>query len=211
METKKFVKNVLLRSIPFFVFVIATIVLKVAEVMPAEWWGWIALYLLDVASLAFPIIYAAKNSRGIIVENVRKNILKKVAKQYLAQWGTPEYNTENIIGYIYQNEHNFDRTILFANDDMTIEQVVRDDEGMVTGEKTKEVVTYDKIESLAVVDIGTEGSAHIELTLDNGNKEYVYFDLDVAKFFVAKTGKPIANMDELKSFYISVAEVIETK
>ena len=179
--------------------------------MPAEWWGWIALYLLDVASLAFPIIYAAKNSRGIIVENVRKNILKKVAKQYLAQWGTPEYNTENIIGYIYQNERNFDRTVLFGQDDMTVEQVLRDSEGMVTGEKTKEVVTYDKIESLCVVDIGTEGSAHIELTLDNGNKEYVYFDLDVAKFFVAKTGKPIANMDELKSFYISVAEVIETK
>ncbi|MBE5748837.1 MAG: hypothetical protein E7344_04330, partial [Clostridiales bacterium] len=149
METKNFVKNVLLRSIPFFVFVIATIVLKVAEVMPAEWWGWIVLYLLDVASLAFPIIYAAKNSRGIIVENVRKNIIKKVAKQYLAEWGKPEYNTENIIGYIYQNERNFDRTVLFANDDMTIEQVLRDEEGLVTGEKTKEVVPYDKIESLA--------------------------------------------------------------
>jgi len=211
METKNFVKSVLLRSIPFFVLVVATIVLKVAEVMPAEWWGWILLYVLDVAALAFPIIYAAKNSRGMIIENVRKSIIKKVAKQYLAEWGKPEYNTENIIGYIYQNEHNFDRTVLFGQDDMTIEQVVRDDEGMVTGEKTKEVVTYDKIESLAVVDIGTQGSAHIELTLDNGNKEYVYFDLDVAKFFVAKTNKQIANMDELKAFYISVAEVMETK
>ena len=211
METKNFVKSVLLRSIPFFVLVVATIVLKVAEVMPAEWWGWILLYVLDVAALAFPIIYAAKNSRGMIIENVRKSIIKKVAKQYLAEWGKPEYNTENIIGYIYQNERNFDRTVLFGQDDMTIEQVVRDDEGMVTGEKTKEVVTYEKIESLSVVDIGTQGSAHIELTLDNGNKEYVYFDLDVAKFFVAKTNKQIANMDELKAFYISVAEVMETK
>lgn len=211
METKNFVKNVLLRSIPFFVLVIATIVLKVAEVMPAEWWGWIALYVLDVAALAFPIIYAAKNSKGMIIENVRKSILKKVAKQYLAEWDNPNFSTENIIGYIYQNEHDFDRTILFAEDDMTIEQVLRDDEGLVTGEKTKEVATYQQIESLCVTDIGTQGSAHIELTLENGKKEYVYFDLDVAKFFVAKTNKQIAGMDELKSFYINLAEVMQTK
>ena len=211
METKNFTKSALLRSIPFFVLLIATIVLKVAEVMPAEWWGWIALYVVDVAALAFPIIYVAKNSREMIVENVRKNILKKLAKQYLAQWDNPEFSTENIIGYIYQNEHNFDRTVLFGEQDMTIEQVLRDDEGMVTGEKTKEVISYDQIESLCIADIGTQGSAHIELTLDNGNKEYVYFDLDVAKFFVAKTNKQIANMDDLKVFYINLAGDMQIK
>ncbi len=211
METKNFVKNVLLRSIPFFVLLVATIVLKVAEVMPAEWWGWTVLYVIDVAALAFPIIYAAKNSRGMIIENVRKSIFKKIAKQYLAEWDNPEYKTENIIGYIYQNEHNFDRTILFAEEDMTIEQVLRDDEGLVTGEKTKEVATYQQIESLCITDIGTQGSAHIELTLENGNKEYVYFDLDIAKFFMAKTNKQIAGMDELKSFYIGLAEVMQVK
>ncbi len=206
METKQFVKNLLLRAIPFFVFTIAIIVLKVAEVASGDWWGWYVMYVLIFVSLAYVLYYGIKNSRGMIIENVKKSYIKKVAKQYLAMWEHPEYNTGNIINYIYQNERNFDRTILFTQDDMTIEEVVRDSEGMVTGEKTKDVVTYQQIESMCIVDIGMEGSSHIELTLDNGNKEYVYFDLDVAKFFMAKTGKQIDKMDDLKAFYIKLAQ-----
>lgn len=206
METKQFVKNLLLRAIPFFVFTIAIIVLKVADVASGDWWGWYVMYVLIFVSLAYVLYYGIKNSRGMIIENVKKSYIKKVAKQYLAMWEHPEYNTGNIINYIYQNERNFDRTILFAQDDMTIEEVIRDSEGMVTGEKTKEVVTYQQIESMCIVDIGMEGSAHIELTLDNGNKEYVYFDLDIAKFFIAKTGKQIDKMDDLKAFYIKLAQ-----
>lgn len=206
METKQFVKNLLLRAIPFFVFTIAIIVLKVADVASGDWWGWYVMYVLIFVSLAYALYYGIKNSRGMIIENVKKSYIKKVAKQYLAMWEHPEYNTGNIINYIYQNERNFDRTILFTQDDMTIEEVIRDSEGMVTGEKTKEVVTYQQIESMCIVDIGMEGSAHIELTLDNGNKEYVYFDLDIAKFFIAKTGKQIDKMDDLKAFYIKLAQ-----
>ena len=206
METKQFVKNLLLRAIPFFVFTIAIIVLKVADVASGDWWGWYVMYVLIFVSLAYALYYGIKNSRGMIIENVKKSYIKKVAKQYLAMWEHPEYNTGNIINYIYQNERNFDRTILFTQDDMTIEEVIRDSEGMVTGEKTKEVVTYQQIESMCIVDIGMEGSAHIELTLDNGNKEYVYFDLDIAKFFIAKTGKQIDKMDDLKTFYIKLAQ-----
>ena len=206
METKQFVKNLLLRAIPFFVFTIAIIVLKVADVASGDWWGWYVMYVLIFVSLAYVLYYGIKNSRGMIIENVKKSYIKKVAKQYLAMWEHPEYNTGNIINYIYQNERNFDRTILFTQDDMTIEEVIRDSEGMVTGEKTKEVVTYQQIESMCIVDIGMEGSAHIELTLDNGNKEYVYFDLDIAKFFIAKTGKQIDKMDDLKAFYIKLAQ-----
>ncbi len=206
METKQFVKNLLLRAIPFFVFTIAIIVLKVADVASGDWWGWYVMYVLIFVSLAYVLYYGIKNSRGMIIENVKKSYIKKVAKQYLAMWEHPEYNTGNIINYIYQNERNFDRTILFAQDDMTIEEVIRDSEGMVTGEKTKDVVTYQQIESMCIVDIGMEGSAHIELTLDNGNKEYVYFDLDIAKFFIAKTGKQIDKMDDLKAFYIKLAQ-----
>ena len=131
---------------------------------------------------------------------------KKVAKQYLAVWDDPKYSTENIINYIYQNERNFDRTMLFKEEDVTVEQVVRDQDGMVTGEKTTEVFAYSQIESLCIVDIGTSGSAHIELTLEGGKKEYVYFEVDLAKFFVAKTGKQIDKMDELKAFYINLAQ-----
>lgn len=206
METKQFVKNLLLRAIPFFVFTIAIIVLKVADVASGDWWGWYVMYVLIFVSLAYVLYYGIKNSRGMIIENVKKSYIKKVAKQYLAMWEHPEYNTGNIINYIYQNERNFDRTILFTQDDMTIEEVIRDSEGMVTGEKTKEVVTYQQIESMCIVDIGMEGSSHIELTLDNGNKEYVYFDLDIAKFFIAKTGKQIDKMDDLKAFYIKLAQ-----
>ena len=206
METKQFVKNLLLRAIPFFVFTIAIIVLKVADVASGDWWGWYVMYVLIFVSLAYALYYGIKNSRGMIIENVKKSYIKKVAKQYLAMWEHPEYNTGNIINYIYQNERNFDRTILFTQDDMTIEEVIRDSEGMVTGEKTKEVVTYQQIESMCIVDIGMEGSSHIELTLDNGNKEYVYFDLDIAKFFIAKTGKQIDKMDDLKAFYIKLAQ-----
>jgi hypothetical protein len=206
METKQFVKNLLLRAIPFFVFTIAIIVLKVADVASGDWWGWYVMYVLIFVSLAYALYYGIKNSRGMIIENVKKSYIKKVAKQYLAMWEHPEYNTGNIINYIYQNERNFDRTILFTQDDMTIEEVIRDSDGMVTGEKTKEVVTYQQIESMCIVDIGMEGSAHIELTLDNGNKEYVYFDLDIAKFFMAKTGKQIDKMDDLKAFYIKLAQ-----
>ena len=206
METKQFVKNLLLRAIPFFVFTIAIIVLKVADVASGDWWGWYVMYVLIFVSLAYALYYGIKNSRGMIIENVKKSYIKKVAKQYLAMWEHPEYNTGNIINYIYQNERNFDRTILFTQDDMTIEEVIRDAEGMVTGEKTKDVVTYAQIESMCIVDIGMEGSAHIELTLDNGKKEYVYFDLDIAKFFIAKTGKQIDKMDDLKAFYIKLAQ-----
>ena len=206
METKQFVKNLLLRAIPFFVFTIAIIVLKVADVASGDWWGWYVMYVLIFVSLAYVLYYGIKNSRGMIIENVKKSYIKKVAKQYLAMWEHPEYNTGNIINYIYQNERNFDRTILFTQDDMTIEEVIRDSEGMVTGEKTKEVVTYQQIASMCIVDIGMEGSSHIELTLDNGNKEYVYFDLDIAKFFIAKTGKQIDKMDDLKAFYIKLAQ-----
>ena len=206
METKQFVKNLLLRAIPFFVFTIAIIVLKIADVASGDWWGWYVMYVLIFVSLAYVLYYGIKNSRGMIIENVKKSYIKKVAKQYLAMWEHPEYNTGNIINYIYQNERNFDRTILFTQDDMTIEEVIRDSDGMVTGEKTKEVVTYQQIESMCIVDIGMEGSSHIELTLDNGNKEYVYFDLDIAKFFIAKTGKQIDKMDDLKAFYIKLAQ-----
>lgn len=206
METKQFVKNLLLRAIPFFVFTIAIIVLKVADVASGDWWGWYVMYVLIFVSLAYALYYGIKNSRGMIIENVKKSYIKKVAKQYLAMWEHPEYNTGNIINYIYQNERNFDRTILFTQDDMTIEEVIRDSEGMVTGEKTKEVVTYQQIESMCIVDIGMEGSSHIELTLDNGKKEYVYFDLDLAKYFIAKTGKQIEKMDDLKAFYIKLAQ-----
>ena len=206
METKQFLKNLLLRAIPFFVFVVALIVLKVADVQSADWWGWYVMYVLIFASLAFALYYGVKNSKGMIIENVKKSYIKKVAKQYLSVWDDPNYSTENIINYIYQNERNFDRTMLFKEDDMTIEQVVRDQDGMVTGEKTTDVVAYSQIESLGIVDIGMQGSAHIELTLADGKKEYVYFDVDLAKFFVAKTNKQIDKMDELKSFYVNLAQ-----
>ena len=206
METKQFVKKLLLRSVPFFVAAIATIVLKVANVAESNWWGWYVMYALVVGSLAFALYYGVKNSRGMIIENVKKSYIKKVAKQYLENWDKPEYSTENIINYIYQNERNFDRTILFKEDEMIIEEVLRDSDGMVTGEKTKDVVAYAQAESLCIVDIGTEGSAHIEMTLDNGKKEYVYFDVDLAKFLMAKTGKQIEKMDELKSFYIQLSQ-----
>ena len=206
METKQFLKNLFLRAIPFFVFVVALVVLKVADVQSSNWWGWTVLYVLIFASLAFALYYGAKNSKGMIIENVKKTVMKKVAKQYLAVWDDPKYSTENIINYIYQNERNFDRTMLFKEEDVTVEQVVRDQDGMVTGEKTTEVFAYSQIESLCVVDIGTSGSAHIELTLESGKKEYVYFEVDLAKFFVAKTGKQIDKMDELKAFYINLAQ-----
>ena len=206
METKQFLKNLFLRAIPFFVFVVALVVLKVADVQSSNWWGWTVLYVLIFASLAFALYYGAKNSKGMIIENVKKTVMKKVAKQYLAVWDDPKYSTENIINYIYQNERNFDRTMLFKEEDVTVEQVVRDQDGMVTGEKTTEVFAYSQIESLCVVDIGTSGSAHIELTLEGGKKEYVYFEVDLAKFFVAKTGKQIDKMDELKAFYINLAQ-----
>ena len=205
METKQFVKKLLLRSVPFFVAAIATIVLKVANVAESNWWGWYVMYALVVGSLAFALYYGVKNSRGMIIENVKKSYIKKVAKQYLENWDKPEYSTENIINYIYQNERNFDRTILFKEDEMVVEEVLRDSDGMVTGENTKDVVAYAQAESLCIVDIGMEGSAHIELTLDNGKKEYVYFDVDLAKFLMAKTGKQIEKMDELKSFYIQLS------
>ena len=206
METKQFVKKFLLRSVPFFVTAIATIVLKVANVAESSWWGWYVMYALVVGSLAFALYYGVKNSRGMIIENVKKSYIKKVAKQYLENWDKPEYSTENIINYIYQNERNFDRTILFKEDEMIVEEVLRDSDGMVTGEKTKDIVAYAQAESLCIVDIGTEGSAHIEMTLDNGKKEYVYFDVDLAKFLMAKTGKQIEKMDELKSFYIQLSQ-----
>ena len=206
METKQFVKKLLLRSVPFFVAAIATIVLKVANVAESNWWGWYVMYALVVGSLAFALYYGVKNSRGMIIENVKKSYIKKVAKQYLENWDKPEYSTENIINYIYQNERNFDRTILFKEDEMIVEEVLRDSDGMVTGENTKDVVAYAQAESLCIVDIGTEGSAHIEMTLDNGKKEYVYFDVDLAKFLMAKTGKQIEKMDELKSFYIQLSQ-----
>ena len=206
METKQFLKNLFLRAIPFFVFVVALVVLKVADVQSSNWWGWTVLYVLIFASLAFALYYGAKNSKGMIIENVKKTVMKKVAKQYLAVWDDPKYSTENIINYIYQNERNFDRTMLFKEEDVTVEQVVRDQDGMVTGEKTTEVFAYSQIESLCIVDIGTSGSAHIELTLESGKKEYVYFEVDLAKFFVAKTGKQIDKMDELKAFYINLAQ-----
>ena len=206
METKQFVKKLLLRSVPFFVAAIATIVLKVANVAESSWWGWYVMYALVVGSLAFALYYGVKNSRGMIIENVKKSYIKKVAKQYLENWDKPEYSTENIINYIYQNERNFDRTILFKEDEMVVEEVLRDNDGMVTGENTKDVVAYAQVESLCVVDIGMEGSAHIEMSTDNGKKEYVYFDVDLAKFLVAKTGKQIEKMDELKSFYIQLSQ-----
>ena len=111
METKQFLKNLLLRAIPFFAFVIALIVLKVADVQPSDWWGWYVMYVLIIASLAFALYYGVKNSKGMIIENVKKSYIKKVAKQYLSVWDDPKYSTENIINYIYQNERNFDRTI----------------------------------------------------------------------------------------------------
>lgn len=206
METKQFVKNLLLRTIPFFAVVIATIVLKVAEVMPGDWWGWYVLYVVDVLALAFPVVYGAKNCKGMVIENVKKGYVKKVAKQYLAMWDHPEHNEANIIGFIYQNERNFDRTILFEEDKMTVDQVVRDDDGMVTGENEKYVFTYQQITGMAIVDIGLEGSAHIEMTVDNGNKEYVYFDLDMAKYLMKKCNMQIENMDELKTFYIRLTQ-----
>ena len=206
METKQFVKKLLLRSVPFFVTAIATIVLKVANVAESSWWGWYVMYALVVGSLAFALYYGVKNSRGMIIENVKKSYIKKVAKQYLENWDKPEFSTENIINYIYQNERNFDRTILFKEDEMVVDEVLRDNDGMVTGENTKDVVAYAQVESLCVVDIGTEGSAHIEMSIDNGKKEYVYFDVDLAKFLVAKTGKQIEKMDELKSFYVQLSQ-----
>ena len=206
METKQFLKNLLLRALPFFVFVIALIVLKSADVQSNDWWGWYVMYVLIFASLAFALYYGVKNSKGMIIENVKKSYIKKVAKQYLSVWDDPRFSTENIINYIYQNERNFDRTILFKEDDMTIEQVIRDEDGLVTGEKTTDVVAYSQIESLGIVDIGMQGSAHIELTLAGGKKEYVYFDVDLAKFLMAKTGKQIEKMDELKSFYIQLSQ-----
>jgi len=204
MENKNFTRGLLIRAIPFVILLVAAIVLKLATNIEGDWWGWYVIYALVVVAMAFVIVYAVKNGRSILIGSVRRGIEKKAAQHFFDEWDKPGFNLQNVVGFVYQNEREFDRTILFGEEKMVVEQLMRDDDGMVTGDKITQECAYGSIKELEVVDIGGEGCIHVEITFSNDVQEYAYFDVDLAKFLMEKSKKQLVGVEKLRAYYYSV-------
>ncbi len=206
MDKKQFIKGSVFRFAIFLVVFIAVLVVKLADLAPADWWGWYLLYALVFLSLAYFAYFAVKYGKGFIIESLRVKMMKQTAQDFVDRWDDENYEPNNVLNYAYQSERDFDTTLAFHDEDIAITHILRDENGDVTGDNETSIYGYDKIKSLAVIDIGGQGCAHIRFSFDDGAIKYAYFDVDLAKFLKQKTNLPLENIEQLKEYYDGLLE-----
>lgn len=205
MNKKQFVTGLVLRIIPLVIVVVAAIVIKAAGGFSADWWGWYVLYILIFACAAYAAYYGVRHGRTFVVDGVKKKIAVQTARDFLARWDEQTYSQQNVVGYSYRSERDFDTATTFGADKITVRKVLRDEQEDITGEADVAEYSYGDISALEITDIGGEGSVHIKLTL--GDKEvYCYFDVDLGRYLAEKTGLTIKEIDSLKEYYLGLAD-----
>lgn len=208
MDKKKFIIGSLLRSVPFLILLVVTLVMKFSGYAADDWWGWYLMYLLIFAALIYFGLFFVRNGKTLVIESVMEKMRFNSSKAFLEKWDAEGYDKQSVLNYVYQSEHDMDTTMAFHENDVTVKRVVRDMNGDVTGETEEKTYAYSDVKSLAVVDIEGMGSVHIEFEFSDGQSTFAYFDVDLAKFMTEKTGLELKNILQLQNH---ARQLVESK